>query len=151
MSPSLFSLFAAGIAAFAPIASAYTQPVGASPIGNPIYTPSLHQVVPVGKPFSITWNPTTTGNVSLVLLKGPSNNAVPYSTIAESIDNSGSYLWTPSNELSPNTTGYGYGIELIVEKTGQYQCKQCSLLPLLISDVQLRGYHRQHPIRHLQP
>lgn len=123
MSPSYYSVFAAGLAALSPLASAYTTPVGNSPSGNAIYTPSLHQVVPVGKAFNITWNPTTKGNVALVLLKGPSDDAVIYSTIADSIDNSGSYLWTPSSELSPNTTGYGYGIELIVEKTGEYQCE----------------------------
>ncbi|GAB7357495.1 hypothetical protein MBLNU459_g0029t1 [Dothideomycetes sp. NU459] len=119
MSPSLYSIFAAGLAAFAPLASAYTKPVGASPEGNPIYEPGLNSVVPAGKPFTITWNATTDGNVALVLLKGPSTNAVPIRTIAESIDNSGSYVWTPATDLSPGTTGYG--IELIVEATGQYQ------------------------------
>ena len=41
---SIFSLFTAGLAwlAFAPVASAYTKPVGANPKGNPIYTPGLH-------------------------------------------------------------------------------------------------------------
>lgn len=118
---SFITLFTAGLAAFAPLASAYTQPKG-DPSGNAIYEPGLNSIVPVGKPFSITWEPTTEGKISLVLLHGPSTNVVPIATIAESIDNSGSYSWTPSTSLAPNNTYYG--IELIVEGTGQYQCKQ---------------------------
>ena len=117
---SFITLFTAGLAAFAPLASAYTTPTG-DPSGNAIYEPGLNSIVPVGKPFTITWDPTTEGNVSLVLLHGPSSNCVPIQTIAESIENSGSYDWTPSTDLAPNKTYYG--LELIVVKTGQYQCK----------------------------
>ena len=70
--------------------------------------------------FNITWNPTTSGTVTLVLLKGPSTNAVPQYAIAEKIENSGSYLWTPATNLAP-TGNTGYGIELIVDSNGQYQ------------------------------
>jgi len=116
---SLFSLFTAGLACFMPFANAYTQPVGAEPKGNPIYTPGLNSIVPVGQGYNITWGPTTTGTVTLLLLKGPSTNAVPQYAIAEKISNSGSYVWTPSNDLAPGQTGYG--IELIDDATGQYQ------------------------------
>ena len=51
---SFFSLFTAGLACLVPLTNAYTQPVGASPKGNPIWTPGLNDVVPVGKPYTIT-------------------------------------------------------------------------------------------------
>lgn len=50
---SLFSLFTAGLALFAPLATAYTQPVGDSPKGNPISQPGLMSIVPAGKPFTV--------------------------------------------------------------------------------------------------
>lgn len=118
---SFRALFTAGLAAFAPLASAYTTPKG-DPTGNAIYEPGLNSIVPVGKPFTITWQPDTKGKVSLVLLHGPSTNVVPIQTIVESIDNTGSYDWTPDTNLAPNKTYYG--IELIVDGTGQYQCMQ---------------------------
>lgn len=51
---SLFSLFTAGLACIATV-NAYTQPVGDSPVGNPIYKPGLNDIVPVGSPYTITW------------------------------------------------------------------------------------------------
>jgi hypothetical protein len=122
---SFRALFTAGLAAFAPLTSAYTTPKG-DPTGNAIYEPGLNSIVPVGKPFTITWEPDTKGKVSLVLLHGPSTNVKPIQTIVESIDNTGSYEWTPDTHLAPNKTYYG--IELVVDGTGQYQCMQ-------------RGYH----------
>jgi len=113
---SLFALFTAGLAA---IASAYHAPVG-DPSGNPITKPGLNEIVPVGKPYAITWTPTTTGAVTLLLLRGPSNNVVPIGApIASGIDNTGTFEWTPSDTLEPDTTHYG--IQLIVDATGQYQ------------------------------
>lgn len=116
---SFRALFTAGLAAFAPLASAYTTPKG-DPTGNAIYEPGLNSIVPVGKPFTITWEPDTKGTVSLVLLHGPSTNCVPIHTIVEGINNTGSYDWTPDTSLAPNKTYYG--IELVVDGTGQYQC-----------------------------
>lgn len=63
--------------------------------------------------------PTTTGTVTLVLLRGPSTNILPDSLIADKIPNTGTYIWTPSFGLMPDTTGYG--IQLIVDATGAYQ------------------------------
>jgi len=117
---SLFSLFTAGLA-FATSVSAYTKPVGASPEGNPISQPGFMSIVPVGEPFSVTWEPTTQGTVTLVLLKGPPENAVPQYAIAEKIDNSGVYAWTPKDNLEPTADATGYGIQLIVDSNGQYQ------------------------------
>ncbi|KAF2720913.1 hypothetical protein K431DRAFT_346814 [Polychaeton citri CBS 116435] len=117
---SILSLFTAGLAIFGPVTFAWTQPQGDSPEGNPIYTPGLHEVVPAGKSYTITWKPTTDANVDLVLLKGPSSNAVPQYAIAEKVANTGSYTWTPSTDLVP-TGDEGYGIELIDTSTGKYQ------------------------------
>lgn len=118
---SLFSLFTAGLACMIPLATAYTKPVGDSPSGNPISEPGLNSIVPVGENFTVTWDPTTQGTVTLVLLKGPSTNAVPQYAIVEKIKNSGTYVWTPSKDLAPSDGATGYGIQLIVDATGQYQ------------------------------
>ncbi|PLB55151.1 hypothetical protein P170DRAFT_34029 [Aspergillus steynii IBT 23096] len=111
---------AAVFSAVAALVSAHTDPdYNQSPTGNAIYTPGLNQQVEAGKPFVITWDPTTEGPVSLVLLRGPSNNVVPIDTIAEQVPNSGSFTWTPSTSLEDDVTHYG--LMIIVEGTGQYQ------------------------------
>lgn len=113
---SLLALFTAGLAA---LASAYHAPVG-DPSGNPIVKPGLNEIVPVGKPYAITWTPTTTGPVTILLLRGPSTNVVPIGApIASGIDNTGTFEWTPPTTLEPDTSHYG--IELIVDATGQFQ------------------------------
>lgn len=117
---SLFSLFTAGLALFAATGDAYTKPVGDMPKGNPITQPGFMSIVPAGKPFTVTWEPTTDGTVTLVLLKGPSENAQPQYAIAEKIENDGSFDWTPKKDLEPTADATGYGIQLIVDKTGQY-------------------------------
>ncbi|GAO52059.1 hypothetical protein SAICODRAFT_33675 [Saitoella complicata NRRL Y-17804] len=96
----------------------YTTPVG-DPSGNPIYTPSLGEIVPVGTPYNITWKPTTTGTITLLLLRGPSTNCVPIATLTTGLQNKGWYEWAPSTDLEADTSRYG--IELIVDETGQYQ------------------------------
>ncbi|PGH09280.1 hypothetical protein GX51_00722 [Blastomyces parvus] len=112
---------AAAFTAFAALAAAagtepdYSQP----PSGNPISSPGLNEIVPVGKPYTIKWQPTTDGEVSLTLLRGPSNNVKPIATIVESIKNTGSYVWTPSTDLEDDVTHYG--ILLVVEGIGAYQ------------------------------
>ena len=121
MSPSMFGLFTAGLAALAPLVSAYTTPTGNAPKGNPISQPGLNTIVPVDQSFTITWDPTTQGTVSLVLLKGPAENLIPVYAIAEKIENSGSYTWEPKSTLEPSEGAKGYGIQLIDDKTGQYQ------------------------------
>ncbi|KAK2875963.1 hypothetical protein FQN49_001484 [Arthroderma sp. PD_2] len=108
------------VAAFAAVVSAVTPPDITKPAsGNTIFTPGLNEQVPAGKPFSITWKPTTHGKVSILLLRGPSTNVKPIATIADSIENTGSFTWTPSNTLENDVTHYG--IQIIVEGTGQYQ------------------------------
>lgn len=104
---------------FAALASAFTTPVGANPSGNPIYKPNLGDIVPKGQPYTITWNPTSSGTVTLVLLRGPSTNVVPLAPIVEKIPNSGSYEWTPDSSLEADTSRYG--IQLIQDSDGAYQ------------------------------
>ncbi|KAG9203066.1 hypothetical protein G6514_003588 [Epicoccum nigrum] len=106
------------IAVFTSIAAAQLHaPVG-EPAGNPITRP-LIEVVPACKPFTITWQPTTTNTVSLLLLRGPSTNVIPIQTLAEGINNSGSFQWTPASTLEADVTHYG--LQLIDDVTGQYQ------------------------------
>lgn len=87
------------------------------------YNTDLKQFVTAGTPFTIKWIPTTAGPVSILLLKGPSNNVVPVGApIAESIPNSGSFVWTPPSTFGNSSDGpNGYGIQLIDDVTGQYQ------------------------------
>ncbi|MCJ1464094.1 hypothetical protein MMC07_002706 [Pseudocyphellaria aurata] len=107
-------------AVLAGIASACSQlPVGSNPSGNPINLPTLNQVVPAGKPFTISWNPTTPGKVSIVLLRGPSENVIPIDCLADSIANTGTFSWTPSTSLTPDVTHYG--LQIVVTGTGQFQ------------------------------
>ncbi|KAF3050616.1 hypothetical protein E8E11_010419 [Didymella keratinophila] len=106
------------VAFFASIAAAQLHaPVG-EPAGNPITRP-LNEVVPACKAFTITWQPTTTNTVSLLLLRGPSTNVVPIQTLAEGITNSGSFAWTPASSLEADSSRYG--LQLIDDVTGQYQ------------------------------
>ncbi|KAF3038655.1 hypothetical protein E8E12_006098 [Didymella heteroderae] len=106
------------VALFASIAAAQLHaPVG-EPAGNPITRP-LNEVVPACKAFTITWQPTTTNTVSLLLLRGPSTNVVPIQTLAEGINNSGSFVWTPASSLEADSSRYG--LQLIDDVNGQYQ------------------------------
>ncbi|EAW17793.1 GPI anchored serine-threonine rich family protein [Aspergillus fischeri NRRL 181] len=108
------------VSCLAALAMAATKPdYTQDPTGNAILKPGLNELVPAGKQYTIEWDPTTTGPVSLVLLRGPSTNVVPIETLADSIPNSGSFSWTPSTSLEPDTTHYG--LMLVVEGTGQYQ------------------------------
>lgn len=117
----MLSLFAglACLACLVPFTSAWTKPVGDTPEGNPIALPGLNDVLPVGVPYTITWEPTTPGTVTLLLLKGPSENAVAQYAIAEGVNNVGTYVWVPEENLAPGQTGYG--VQLIDDATGQYQ------------------------------
>ncbi|KAF2841078.1 hypothetical protein M501DRAFT_991006 [Patellaria atrata CBS 101060] len=115
---SLFALFTAGLAALAS-AQSWTQPVGPVPVGNPTSHPEEGEIVPVGSPYTITWDPTTEGTITILLLRGPSENVVPLYPIAQAVPNTGTYDWTPSADLEPDTLRYG--IQLIVDANGQYQ------------------------------
>ncbi|KXG47050.1 Cell wall beta-glucan synthesis [Penicillium griseofulvum] len=113
---SIATVFSALVA----LAAAHTQPdYTKNPTGNAIVAPGLNEIVPEGKTYTIKWTPTTTGPISLVLLRGPSTNVQPLKTLAESIPNSGEFKWTPGSDLEADVTHYG--LLLVVEGTGQYQ------------------------------
>jgi hypothetical protein len=117
-----FTAVALLTAALAGLSSAFVPtPVGANPSGNPIVAPGLNEQVEKGKPYTIRWQPTTptTGTVTLLLLRGPSENVVPLYPIVENVLNTGSYVWTPKTDLENDVARYG--IQLIVDATGQYQ------------------------------
>ncbi|KKZ61033.1 lysophospholipase [[Emmonsia] crescens] len=108
------------VTAFAALAAAATEPdLSKDASGNPITLPGLNHIVPAGKPYTIRWDKTTDGEVSLILLRGPSTNVKPIATIADSIPNTGSFVWTPSTSLEDDVTHYG--LMIVVEGTGQYQ------------------------------
>ncbi|KAL8835839.1 MAG: hypothetical protein Q9170_003162 [Blastenia crenularia] len=115
---SIAAVVSASLAGFAAAQTCSTKPVGDNPVGNPISAP-LSQIVPAGTPFTVTWTPTTTGTVSIVLLRGPSTNVQPIACLADNIANSGKFVWTPSSSLKADVTHYG--LQIIVSGTGQYQ------------------------------
>ncbi|KAI7639207.1 hypothetical protein KC319_g14517, partial [Hortaea werneckii] len=63
-----------------------------------------------GQPLDLQWNPTTDGTVTLILRSGSSNNLNEGTVIANSIENSGSYTWTPENSI---TRGSDYTVEIV--------------------------------------
>lgn len=87
---------------------------------NPIAKPNLGDVVPAAKPYTITWKPTTSGTVTILLLHGSSSNMDKLYAIADKVPNSGSYTWTPSSDLDADVTHYG--LQLIDDSDGTYQC-----------------------------
>ncbi|CAI7644060.1 unnamed protein product [Penicillium crustosum] len=108
---SVATVFSALVA----LSAAYTAPdYSQNPSGNAITSPGLNEIVPEGKTYTIKWTPTTTGPISLVLLRGPSTNVVPLKTLAD-----GEFKWTPGSDLEADVTHYG--LLLVVEGTGQYQ------------------------------
>ncbi|KAL8868141.1 MAG: hypothetical protein Q9174_005186 [Haloplaca sp. 1 TL-2023] len=86
--------------------------------GNPIRRP-LNEIVTAGTPFTITWDNTTAGPVSLELLRGPSENVVPIACIAGGIVNNGEFPYTFPTSLTPDTSRYG--LRIIDDKTGDFQ------------------------------
>ncbi|KAF3394573.1 hypothetical protein F1880_005130 [Penicillium rolfsii] len=108
---------AALVSTFAALTAAYTIPdYNTLPRGNAVRAPGLNEQVPEGKPFTIKWDHDLGSTVSIVLLQGPSTNVVPIETLAESIPNTGEFVWTPSTSLTPDVTHYG--LLIVVEDAG---------------------------------
>lgn len=115
---AIVALFA-GLVASQDVAT--PKPNGPTSGFNPINRP-LNEIVPACQPFVITWTPTTSNPVSLVLLKGPSNNVVPNGPpLAVGVSNSGSFSWTPSSSLEATQGPNGYGLQIIDQITGDFQ------------------------------
>jgi len=115
-------------AAVATVASAFTQP-GAQTYGA-LLQPDVNDPVTTGQVFNIQWTPkqpTDGQTVSLVLCNGPSTNCVLQSTaIVEGVAASaGTYAWNVPCSLPSGVqnTATGYGMLIIVDGTGEFQCK----------------------------
>lgn len=63
-----------------------------------------------GESTTVEWDPTTDGTVTLILRSGSSNNLAEGSVIASEIDNSGSYTWTPDQDI---TRGSDYTLQIV--------------------------------------
>ncbi|OJD36663.1 mmc protein [Diplodia corticola] len=113
---SLFALFTAGLAALVRADD--------GPTANAVRLPGLGDIVPAGERYDIKWDAATPyagGTVTLILLKGPSTNAVPIQTIVAGTENDGSYEWYPSADLEDSNGDTGYGIKLVIDANGAYQ------------------------------
>ncbi|KXT11788.1 hypothetical protein AC579_9229 [Pseudocercospora musae] len=77
---------------------------------NPFKIPTTGLQATAGEPLTLSWEPTTSGTVSLILRSGNSNNLAAGTTIASKIENSGSYTWTPDTDT---TRGSDYTIEIV--------------------------------------
>lgn len=62
---------------------------------NAFIVPSSGLQATAGQALTLKWTPSTSGTVSLILRSGSSNNLAEGTTIAKSIQNSGSFTWTP--------------------------------------------------------
>jgi len=89
-----------------------------APSGNPIRAP-LSEIVPACKAYTIRWDPTSAGPITIQLLRGPSTNVVPIDTLVAGVANSGSFVWTPSASLEPDTSRYG--LQITDDVTGNFQ------------------------------
>jgi len=99
--------------------------------GNAISQPTAGDVVDAGKPYTIVWDPSEGETVTLVLRKGDSGNLDTLDTIADDIENKGTYSWTPSPKLP---SGDDYAIE-IIWGTGEDMERNYSPMFTVKSDV----------------
>ncbi|BFZ52999.1 hypothetical protein PYCC9005_000022 [Savitreella phatthalungensis] len=104
---------------------------------NQILFPAQNVVIQAGGGVqSITWTNLTQGNVRLVLYSG-TNPLTPRQTVADSIANTGTFLWTPETWL-PAGSDYVLSVEdLSGTAATQYSpfftvqlCSTCSAAPL---------------------
>ncbi|OJJ46276.1 hypothetical protein ASPZODRAFT_152461 [Penicilliopsis zonata CBS 506.65] len=81
-----------------------------SDASNPFNVPSGGYSFTAGTPTTITWEPTTSGTISLILEWGDVLEVEEGITLASGISNSGSYVWTPSADIPVESD---YSIEII--------------------------------------
>ena len=115
-------------------ASAFTQPVQPPTYGS-LLTPDVNNPVTTGQTFTVTWSPKQPADgqtISLVLCNGPGANCVLQNTaIVEGVPASaGKYSWNVPCSLPEGvqSTATGYGMLIIVDGTGEFQCKSTSYL-----------------------
>ncbi|KAE8141440.1 Ser-Thr-rich glycosyl-phosphatidyl-inositol-anchored membrane family-domain-containing protein [Aspergillus pseudotamarii] len=87
------SVFYLTLSALASLAAAATG-------ANPFNIPSEGYSFETGEPTTLTWEPTTSGTVTLKLQWGAVMTANSGTTIAKNIANSGSFTWTPPANLA---------------------------------------------------
>lgn len=76
---------------------------------NPISKPDGSVPLVAGETVTITWNPTTSGPITLKLRKGPSGDLKDVATVVGGYENSGSFTYTiPKN--TPSGTDYAFQI-----------------------------------------
>ncbi|KFY19702.1 hypothetical protein V493_07857 [Pseudogymnoascus sp. VKM F-4281 (FW-2241)] len=66
--------------------------------------------IEAGESFTVTWDPTTDGTVTLQLVQGDPGSLNTVSTIEAGITNSGSYTWTPD---SSTVKGSNYALKIV--------------------------------------
>lgn len=78
---------------------------------NPFTFTTLTSVT-AGTPFNITWAPSTgtTDTVTILLRQGDPKSLTTVATVASSIQNTGSYIWTPPTTLP---AGSDYAFEIV--------------------------------------
>ncbi|KAJ5247009.1 cell wall protein [Penicillium chermesinum] len=91
-------------------AVAFSALVAANNEANAFNNPPGGYQFTAGKPTTLTWNPDTTGSVSLRLQSGSVSTPNSGDVIADSIGNSGSYTWHVPENLVANQK---YTIEII--------------------------------------
>ncbi|KAH0545067.1 hypothetical protein FGG08_000838 [Glutinoglossum americanum] len=101
---SITAFFAAAVAAVATAQSA--QPNGP----NPFIIPTSGLSFTAGSSSTISWTPTTSGTVTIILRQGSSSQLSDGTPIAKNIQNSGSISWTPPDDI---VRGSDYALEIV--------------------------------------
>jgi len=112
----LLTVLVAGLAAV----NAYHAPGTQIDGTNAIFTPNTESPVTVGTPYSVTWDGEGLGDkISLLLWRGPGESLVFLKPIADSVDNTGTFMWTPDSSLEDDVTHYG--LQVVSELDGRFQ------------------------------
>jgi len=102
------------------------DPASATDPSIDVNEPSLNEVVPAGKEFAFGWKNALPADaqkpVMIVLVYGEKDKMQPVAVLAESAPNTGSFKWTPDEDVYPATDDKNsYGIRLIVIEDGRNQ------------------------------
>ncbi|KAK4957219.1 hypothetical protein LTR10_005178 [Elasticomyces elasticus] len=106
---------------------------------NPFNIPNGGYSVTAGSPTDLTWKPTTSGTVTLILRSGPSSNLIAGTVIASSIDNSGSYTWTPDTSI---TRGSDYTVQIVSDDDSS----QTNFTPYFVLDSDTVVAYSTNPV-----
>jgi len=102
------------------LAAAYHAPGQQVDGTNPVSLPNSDNPVTVGKPFNVVYDGSGFGDkISILLWRGPGEALVFLKPIADSVENTGTFSWTPDSSLENDITHYG--LQVISEASGQFQ------------------------------